>query len=287
MKNIELECIPSWRYCRIPYGEKGPRYAGWQNTPLTIAQIPDGMNVGLLLGPTSGGIVALDFDGASAWRWFDDTFAIPIPETVSWASGRPGRCQMAFLVPEQYWPYLETRKVVLDPIPDTDKFEGFEIRWSRAQSVLPPSRHPDLGTDYFWVLAPSRTDIAPLPEAVLAWWLQKSNPEPVAAVEHPPVTEAEVLEDAALLKQLYPQLEHDTWIRVTWAFCNTIGYEDGTALMKYHWPEIKKGEYERLKSRPPERRCTIGTVKRMIRDRAPPEQIKLSRLELELRRKYL
>jgi hypothetical protein len=276
MKNLELECVPEWRYCRIPYAEKGPRYAGWQNTPLALRDIPEGMNVGLLLGPPSGGIVALDFDGLGAWDYFAQTFGISVPETVSWASGRPGRCQMAFRVEESYWPYLETKKVVLDC------HEGFEIRWNRAQSVLPPSRHPDLGTDYFWVLPPSITDILPLPEAVLTWWLQESNPEPVAVtVEHPPVTEAEVLADAALLKQLYPTLEYDTWCRVTWAFCNTIGYEDGIALMQYHWPEMRRGEYARLRSKPPERRCTIGTVKRMIRDRRPPKSVMLARTMME------
>ena len=285
MKNIELECIPSWRYCRIPYGQKGPRYANWQNTPLTIAQIPDGMNVGLLLGPTSGGIVALDFDGASAWRWFDDTFAIPIPETVSWASGRPGRCQMAFRLESEYWPYVDTQQIELDPIPDTDKFEGFELRWAGAQSVLPPSRHPDTGVDYFWVMPPSTTNIQPLPNAVLNWWVKKclprAAPEPEVVVK-PNISQKEVDETVDLLKKLYPILNWKNWSTITWAVTNTIGWDAGITLMKYHWPEKEPGEYENLRGRARGEPVKYGTLRKMIQDRLPkPAQIEFKERNYE------
>jgi hypothetical protein len=105
---------------------------------------------------------------------------------------------------------------------------------------------------------------------VLAYWLTISNPEPevIETVDRLPITEQEVIELAAELKSLYPKLDYDTWIRVTWAFCNTIGTEDGITLMKYHYPENTAGEYKRLQSqRPAGRICTMGTVKKLIRDR--------------------
>lgn len=268
MKNIDLECVPAWRYCNIPRGQKGPRDPGWQRQPRLLQDIdPDG-NIGVLLGPISGGLCALDFDGTSAWSWFDQTIDVALPATVMWASGKTDRCQMAFAVPEAYWNYLKTTKIA------TGAHEGFELRWTGAQSVLPPSLHPDTKKEYFWVASPNCTDIAELPDAVLAYWLAQSNPrtEPAVLVEHPPATEQEVVALAAELKACYPSLDYDTWIRVTWAFCNTVGYEDGIALMKYHWPEQVAGEYNKLRSRPHNGRvCTIGTVKKLIRDRRGPK----------------
>jgi len=67
MKNLELECLTSWRFCRIPRGQKGPRYAGWQTEYLTLDQIGEGHNVGVILGAASGGV------------------AVAKPQTFGWA----------------------------------------------------------------------------------------------------------------------------------------------------------------------------------------------------------
>ena len=261
MKDLNLECVPAWRYCTVRAGEKIPFPKQWQTTPLVLADITTD-NLGLLLGPCSGGVVALDFDGASAWSWFDQTFDIELPPTIAWTSGKDARCQMAFTVPEDYWPLLRTQKISTGP------GEGFEFRWDRTQSVMPPSRLTD-GRQYTWFRAPSQTDLVELPEAVLDWWVMKCNPVPVAPAAYPAATEQQVLELAQELKSLYPELtDYDTWTRVTWAFCNTIGYADGIALMQWHWPEQRPGEYKTLGNKPPAgRRCTIGTVKKLIGQR--------------------
>lgn len=290
MKNLELECLPDWRYCRIPYGEKGPRDFGWNKNPLTLDQIPNTMNIGVILGTASNGLCALDFDGPAAWTWWDNNIGIPIPDTVAWASGRIGRCQMAFRVPEAAWEYLEVKKINLGvPCPeDPTKTQGFEFRWSSkkgVQSVLPPSMHPDTKQQYFWINPPSTTNIAELPDQVLTHWINLIYPAsvPVEIVEYPPATTQEVEQLAAELKKLYPTLDgYDTWTRVTWAFCNTIGYQDGITLMKYYYPEQTSGEYAKLNSKPPERKCGIGTIKKMIKERSS----RLSRMELELKKKY-
>ena len=262
MRDIELECVPAWRYCQVRDGEKIPYPAGWQNQTRLLEQIISN-NLGLLLGPKSGGVVALDFDGPTAWTWYSQHFGADIPTTIAWSSGKDSRCQMAFQVPEEYWPLLRTLKIA------TGDHEGFEFRWDRTQSVMPPSSLTD-GRTYTWVLPPSSTPLTILPQAILEWWVLECNPErPEIEVEYPPATEQEVLELASKLKLLYPTLEHKDWIRVTWAFCNTIGYEDGTALMKYYWPEQKKGEYDRLRSESATDPVKIGTIYYMIRQRDP------------------
>ena len=70
------------------------------------------------------------------------------------------------------------------------------------------------------------------------------------------------------LKQYYPELEYDTWIRVTWAFCHELGHSEGINLMRQYYPESKQGEYKKLStSRYNGKKVTIGTIVKMIKDR--------------------
>lgn len=69
-------------------------------------------------------------------------------------------------------------------------------------------------------------------------------------------------------KNYYPTLDYSTWIRITWAFCNELGNGEGISLMRYYYPENNKGEYDKLlTSKYNGKRCTIGTVKKMINDK--------------------
>jgi len=284
MNYIELEVETTWRYCNVKAGKKIPYPAGWQNNPKHIRDI-DSTNVGLLLGPVSGGLIALDFDGPTAWTWFDQRIGCTLPRTVMWTSGKDQRCQMAFRVDQQYWDWLRTQKITHTKDTLIAEGEGFEFRWTGCQSVMPPSQLAD-GRQYAWLTSPTQTDVADVPDEILAYWLTMCNPEPTVAetVEYPPVTEAEIITLAQQLKALYPTLDFESWSRATWAFCNTIGYADGIALMRYHYPEQTPGEYNNLKSSPRTsgRVCTIGTIKKMIAARGN----KLTRLELELKKKY-
>jgi hypothetical protein len=272
MKDLNLECLPDWRFCNIPYGEKGPRYSGWQNTPIELKNINANGNIGVLLGPHSNGICALDFDGPTAWTWFIDRFPDLELPTIKWASGRESRCQMAFKIPEEYWDALKTIKIeTLAPSALGMKDgEGFEFRWTGGQSVLPPSRHPDTKKDYFWISSPVNTNVIPLPNDILVYWLLQANPVPVPVVVYPPISNQEADDLARKLKNLYPSLGYDTWARVTWGFCNTIGYGDGIQLMKQYWPEQKPGDYAILGTKPPKgKQYKLGTIKKMIYDQTP------------------
>jgi hypothetical protein len=270
MKDIELECLPAWRYCQVREGEKVPFPAGWQSNPLQLTQIMTN-NLGVLLGPKSAGVVALDFDGATAWTWFEETFGIDVLEqiidTVAWTSGKDFRCQMAFSVPEDYWPLLRTQKI------PTGDHEGFEFRWDRTQSILPPSRLAD-GRQYTWINSPSTTDLLALPENILIWWVLKCNPEPVKATTIYSPTTVDGDEVVAIyeeLKRHYPVLGWDMWAKATWAACRTLGRSDGVAVMKTFWPEQQEGEYNNLLTTKtePAKPVTLGTVITWIRRRDP------------------
>ena len=286
MKDHELELLNDWGFCKIPYGEKGPRYKDWHKKPYKLSQITETENVGVILGPRSNGILAIDFDGPWAWEYWKEHIKIPFDsfDTVMWTSNKPGRCQMAFKVPKEFWDHIPTKFAKSGPVGDDGKPQQLEFRWGTddvaTQSVLPPSLHPDNKKDpdinYVWLRKPSEVKVAEVPMQLLEWAIldrEKQNnyvPEPVKQFEPKDVTGEEANKLCAELKSLYPVLDYETWIRVTWAFCNTVGYTDGITIMQYYYPEQKKGEYQKLsRSHTSKKQCTIGTVIKMINDRQP------------------
>lgn len=292
MKNIDLECVPDWRFCNIPRGEKGPRSAGWQKTPLTLEQINQDGNVGVLLGPLSGGLCALDFDGASAWTWFEQTFNRTFhPTTICWSSGKDSRCQAAYYIPEQYWRYLRTHKIA------TGEAEGFEFRWTGCQSVLPPSLHPGTGYEYFWVAGPATTELEPIPEDILIYWLQLSNPErpPIERedVDFSTVTDAKFNDLNSILTDLqkyYPTLTYDDWMRISFATASEIGNDAAGLLLNSLWPEQERGEYRRLlRGRDPGRSPTVRSLVyklKSAKQNTIKQEINVIEKELKRRIKY-
>lgn len=292
MKDNELELLSDWRFCKIPYGEKGPRYKDWQKKPYTLNQIPTNHNLGVILGPASNGIIAIDFDGPWAWEYWLEHIKIPFDtiDTVMWTSNKPGRCQMAFSVPKEFWDYMPTLFKKNKPEPEADgKYQAIEFRWGNdetgCQSVLPPSLHPDNKIDptinYTWLRKPSEVKIQEAPIELLEWIFNnnKKKEEIEQVTEYSKSTPDEVAKLAEELKLLYPTLDYDNWIRVTWAFCDELGESDGIMLMRYHYPESKRGEYSKLMRRGYSgKKCTIGTVIKMIKDRGGLKKPKLDDL---------
>lgn len=291
MIDSELKLLTDWRFCKIPYKEKGPRYKDWQKKPFTLNQIPQTDNIGVILGPASNGILAIDFDGPWAWEYWNEYIKISFDsfDTVMWTSNKPGRCQMAFKVPKEFWNLIPTKFAKSGPLGDDGKPQQLEFRWGNndagCQSVLPPSLHPDNSIDpninYVWLRKPSEVEVAEVPMRLLEWAVldrqeeEKKN-EPVQGEVYTPksVSGEEANKLAEELKQLYPTLDYDAWIRVTWAFCHAVGDIDGLTIMRYYYPESKKGEYNKLlRSRSSGKVCTIGTVIKMITDRRPRKSI--------------
>jgi len=87
--------------------------------------------------------------------------------------------------------------------------------------------------------------------------------------EYPKHTSEQIIEIAEKLKSLYPDLEYEQWIRVTWGFCNELGKQEGIQLMRYFYPEEKSREYEKLvkSNSTTGKKVTLGTIIKMIKDK--------------------
>ena len=282
MRDSELECLPHWRYCSIPYGEKGPRTRGWETTPLTLAQVPQTNNIGLLTGPLSGGIMAVDFDGPWAWEYWQNNIGIDFTtiNTIMWTSNKPGRCQMAFEVPKEAWELLPNRINISGPPIVGGKPDGLEFRWSNVQSVLPPSLHPDNAVNpdinYRWLARPSQTDLQEIPIELLEWIVRYRPPVKEVEIDLPPIDINQIKEEqfdhlVALLEQLrgfYGRPDHATWLRWAFAAASEVGPAAAAEVMNVVWPEEQRGEYKQLlKSWKQTRSPTLGTLERAVRDR--------------------
>jgi hypothetical protein len=87
-------------------------------------------------------------------------------------SGKPGRYQILFQVPDEIRPLLKNfnRKALtewgdLKTASDQEgkPIEFLEFRYNGVQSVLPPSRHPQTGS-YKWINSPDTTKVALAPQ---------------------------------------------------------------------------------------------------------------------------
>jgi hypothetical protein len=176
---------------------------GRNNQPYPI--IPSG--VGILLGQTkSDFLIALDVDGHSAHKLLK-----PIPPTISFTSGRAGRCQHLFrsLIP------ISPKRIITAP------GEGIEIRAANQQSVLPPSPHPLTGY-YRWLpgCRPDQIEVAIAPD----WIVELGTPQNPPTVRKLSTTKTRVNQISKisvemaklLLSQVHPRYADDygSWIRI-------------------------------------------------------------------------
>lgn len=139
---------------------------------------------GLRLGRISGGIVAIDFDGQSAWDLALHLSNGDLPDTVSFTSNRPGRHQRLYQIPEEYWEAIATHKLKTGVIGEDGSKEQLEFRWSGCQSVLPPSKHPSTG-EYSWINSPQDIEVAIAPMWVIEKMLPEETPEPASRQSAP------------------------------------------------------------------------------------------------------
>ena len=66
--------------------------------------------VGVLLGPVSGGLLAIDFDGPGSEEKFQEIYGRPsteLPASLAWSSGRAERRQVAYVVDCDWWDELK------------------------------------------------------------------------------------------------------------------------------------------------------------------------------------
>lgn len=136
----DLEELPD-NWALVAVGKnKAPIGNNWQNTPLTKRDFKAAVQVGrfecltvkkdektfhptvswfravgVLCGPLSGGLLFLDHDGASCDRLIqqvsEQSLEEALPKTISVTSGREGRYQSIYRVPERYWGAISTQKL--------------------------------------------------------------------------------------------------------------------------------------------------------------------------------
>jgi hypothetical protein len=119
----------------IPHKEKGPKIAGWQNLAITKDDVREyfsdnqPMNVGVLLGEPSGGVVDVDIDNFDAVKLAGHF--LPATSMVFGRDGKP-RSHHIYFCPE----YKKTKRY-------ETKSDGciIEMRSNGAQTVFPPSTH--------------------------------------------------------------------------------------------------------------------------------------------------
>jgi predicted P-loop ATPase len=181
----QLQELPdSWGLVAVD-GSKRPYQVSWQANPLTKAEVANEIcegrakAVGVIAGPPSGGLLFLDHDGISASEQLDKLGIPPrsIPKTAACTSGRDGRFQVLFTVPERYWPRMRNRRVFDTGKVDADgKAENLDLRWNRHQSVV-IGAHPITG-GYRWIKdrSPSQAGIAEAPEALINLLIDDPNP---------------------------------------------------------------------------------------------------------------
>jgi predicted P-loop ATPase len=183
----QLARLPDgWGFVAVD-GEKRPYQTKWQERPLTkealTAELRSGhaRAIGVCCGVPSGGLLFLDHDGKSASTilrdWGCPMSSLPRSWTVT--SGRDGRFQVIYQVPQEYWDGIVTRKYKTGITDAEGKPEQVELRWTGCQSVV-AGDHP-LTPGYRWVAKYSPDDL-PIAEAPPELLERMLKPTPTAVV---------------------------------------------------------------------------------------------------------
>ena len=183
----QLQALPdAWGLVAVA-GNKRPYQEAWQDNPLTheqaAAEISAGRAkaIGVLAGPPSGGLLFVDHDGISATEVLEKIGAPlrDLPKSIAVTSGRDGRFQIIYRVPEQFWPAMVGRRVIKSGKQDTDgKAEQLELRWTGHQSVV-IGAHPTT-SGYRWLKgrAPWEQPLVDAPMVLIEQLLDTPAPEP-------------------------------------------------------------------------------------------------------------
>lgn len=203
-------------------GNKRPYRKNWQHeAPLSRDEIAanaragKAQGFGVRSGRYSAGLLCVDFDGHSAKdKWLELSGGVAPPLTVGWTSGKPGRCQLAFNVPLEFWDDIATKKIPTGWDGNGKPTEYLELRWDGCQSVLPGSVHPQTGS-YKWLpgQSPAECEIVPVPNFILEAALaeQKYQPRERAAASNPVDDPWDIRNFAAYLDDYRPDGRRAGW----------------------------------------------------------------------------
>ena len=209
--------------------DKRPYQPEWQKHPLDksalAAEITSGraVAIGVIAGPQSGGLLFVDHDGLGASEVLEQLGAPLRDLPKSWAvtSGRDGRLQIIYQVPEPFWATIKTTK-----LRSSVKGEQLELRWAGCQSVV-AGAHPMTGS-YRWLKGRGPGDL-PLAEApsLLLQQMQRQQPDPAPLLRLPETDTTRARDFLARIPSADAD-DYDTWVRVGMAL-HSVGDD---ALLK-------------------------------------------------------
>jgi predicted P-loop ATPase len=236
----ELQRLPdSWGFVAVD-SQKRPYQKKWQDKPLNKAALQVELDsgkaqaIGVCCGTLSGGLLFFDHDGRSASTILSD-WGCPmssLPRSWTVTSGRDGRFQVIYRVPEQYWSDIATRKYKSGVTDADGKPEQIELRWDGCQSVV-AGAHPTT-TGYHWVnkYSPEDLDIAEAPLCLIERMLKpKSEPPTLVLTQGPD----DATRARSFLDALNPSRadDYDDWLSVGMAL-HSVG--DDSLLDDWeHW----------------------------------------------------
>ena len=211
----QLAQLPdSWAFVAVGH-DKRPYQSEWQKHPLDkpalTAEIQAGraVAIGVIAGPQSGGLLFVDHDGLGASEVLEQLGAPLRDLPKSWAvtSGRDGRLQIIYQVPEPFWATIKTTK-----LRSSVKGEQLELRWAGCQSVV-AGAHPITGS-YRWLKGRSPADL-PIAEApsLLLQQMQRQQPEPAPLLRIPETDVTRAREYLARIPAADAD-DYDAWVRV-------------------------------------------------------------------------
>ena len=160
----------------VPVQGKQPKVKGWPDKKRSRVD-SEGLYMadsrssgfGVVTGALSGGLIAVDIDGHAADKRYRQAVGEAYEPyggetTMAWTSGKPGRRQILYRVPEYMVGLLAHVNTVILQLSgewelgsgDVDrekegaeeKYEEVVLRFNRCQSVLPQSRHPETKERY-------------------------------------------------------------------------------------------------------------------------------------------
>lgn len=173
--------------------------------------------VGLMLGPKSGGVLQVDFDGPDSTSKFQAVFGRSpkeLPPTIGVTSGKESRGSRFFLVDQDWWDSLRGRKTWKD----NDGNICLELRWAGHQAAI-AGAHPE--TDgYRWLpdSSPAAREMATAPDWLLDPLIRsESNYEPV----EPTAADAERAINMLRHIDASTRTDYDGWLEVGMALHHT------------------------------------------------------------------
>ena len=271
----ELDRLPdSWGFVAVD-GQKRPYQAQWQKHPLSKTELAAELQagrakaIGVCCGVPSGGLLFVDHDGKSASdilaQWGCPVSSLPRSLVVK--SGRDGRFQIIYSIPEQYWDAIATRKYKTGVIDAEGKPEQIELRWNGLQSVV-AGAHP-LTTGYFWVKGrgPGEQELAEAPLCLIERMLKPASPKPASLAVVSSDTDAD--RARSYLAALDPSRadDYDDWLNVGMAL-HSVGddsllddWEQWSAQSAKHKPSDCQRKWRSFKKSG----ITLGTLGNMAK----------------------